>query len=90
VLRLRQYGDLGVQTGFDSGFFLRAVAAVALVGLALVPRWPFPRATALMATMVGLPALRFSSLAILAGLPLLLRADLEAAGSTPWWRGRER
>jgi len=90
VLRLRQYGDLGVQTGFDSGFFLRAVAAVALVGLALVPRWPFPRATALMATMVGLPALRFSSLAILAGLPLLLRADLEASGSPPWWRGRGR
>lgn len=90
VLRLRQYGDLGVQTGFDSGFFIRLGAAVALVGLALVPRWPFPRATALVATMVGLPALRFSSLAILAGLPLLLRSDLEASGSPPWWRGRGR
>jgi hypothetical protein len=90
VARLREYGDLGTQTGFDSGFFLRALAALGLVALAMVPRWPFPRATALIATMVGLPALRFSSLAILAGVPLLLRHDLEAAGSPPWWRGAGR
>jgi lipoate-protein ligase B len=45
---------------------------------------------ALIATLVGLPALRFSSLAILAGVPLLLRRDLEAAGSPPWWRGAGR
>lgn len=90
VSRLRQYGDIGTQTGFDSGFFLRVPIALGLVVLAMLPRWPFPRATALLATLVGLPALRFASLAILAGVPLLLRHDLEAAGSPPWWRGTGR
>ena len=78
VARLRQYGDEGVQTGFDSGFFPRLVVALALVACSAWPRWPLPRSTALLATLVGLPALRVASLATLAGIPLLLRHDLAA------------
>ncbi len=76
VRRLREYGDVGVQQGFDSGFFPRLAVALVLVALSFWPRWPLPRSTALLATFIGLPALRDASWAILAGIPLLLRHDL--------------
>ncbi len=78
VAHLRQYGDEGVQTGFDSGFFPRLAIAIALAGIAAWRRWPLPRTAAFLATLVGLPALRAASFAMLAGVPLLLRRDLLA------------
>ena len=86
VRRLREYGDIGVQQGFDSGFFVRLAVALGLVALSFWRRWPLPRSTALLATFVGLPALRDASWAILAGIPLLLRHDLgweRSAGRDP-------
>ena len=77
VARLRQYGDEGVQTGFDSGFFPRLTVALVLAVGSAWRRWPLPRTTAFLATLVGLPALRAASFAMLAGIPLLLRHDLE-------------
>jgi hypothetical protein len=82
VRRLREYGDAGTQQGFDSGFFPRLGLALALAGLSAWRGWPIPRTTAFIATLVGLPALRDASFAMLAGVPLLLRVDLDSRGAT--------
>ena len=83
VRRLREYGDAGLQTGFDSGFFTRIVVALLLVALSFWRRWPLPRSTALLATLVGLPALRDASFAMLCGVPLLFRWDYDEARGRP-------
>lgn len=78
VRRLREYGDAGTQQGFDSGFFPRLTVAVVLAALSAWRGWPLPRTTAFLATLVGLPALRDASFAMLAGVPLLLRVDVHS------------
>jgi hypothetical protein len=82
LANLRIYGDAGSQTGFDSSFVVRMALALALIAVSMTRRWPYPRTASMLAVFIGIAALRLTSLAMLAALPLLFARDIRE-GSSP-------